>query len=76
MNFSHYSQTWCVDDDSTREPVATSNNGEGRRIEGMGIVAEMEQLPDGSQRLTVTMDGAQKLAVSAAAVAAMALFAQ
>jgi hypothetical protein len=42
MNFSYYSQTWCVDDDSTRETAASSDDGEGRRFEGMGIVAEME----------------------------------
>ena len=47
-----------------------SDRGDGPRME-----MSMETLPDGTERMTIVMEGAQKLAFSAAALAAASFFA-
>jgi Ca2+-binding EF-hand superfamily protein len=57
--------------------MAMEGDHDGDRGDGSGPRMEMnmEKLPDGTERMTIVMEGAQKLAISAAALAAASFFA-
>ena len=51
------------------------SEGEDMNRGGPRMEMNMEKLPDGTERMTIVMEGAKKLAFSAAAVAAASFFA-